>query len=173
MAEEWDDEETEAAEAAVPQPRNGKRKAMIAAAVAAAVLLGGGGAGYMVISGKKSATQHAAGAADDAKAAEDAEAALVDVPAMIVNLRAADGATRYLKVHLMLVLGNPGRQAEIGAKLPMIVDAYQPFLRELRPEDLAGSAAVYRLKEEMLVRANAALGDGAVKDVLVQDLIQQ
>ena len=58
-------------------------------------------------------------------------------------------------------------------KLPLILDAYQPFLRELRPEDLAGSAAVFRLKEEMLVRTTRALGPGAVVDVLIQDLIQQ
>jgi flagellar FliL protein len=53
----------------------------------------------------------------------------------------------------------------------------QPFLRELRPDDLAGSAAVFRIKEEMLSRTTQALGQalgaGAVRDVLIQDLVQQ
>ena len=57
--------------------------------------------------------------------------------------------------------------------LPLILDAYQPFLRELRPEDLAGSAAVFRIKEEMLVRASQVAGAGTAKDILIQDLVQQ
>jgi flagellar FliL protein len=57
--------------------------------------------------------------------------------------------------------------------LPLILDAYQPFLRELRPEDLAGSAAVFRVKEELLIRANQVAGDGTVKDILIEDLVQQ
>ena len=54
-----------------------------------------------------------------------------------------------------------------------MLDAYQPFLRELRPEDLAGSAAIFRIKEAMLARANDVLGPDMVKDILIQDLIQQ
>ena len=49
----------------------------------------------------------------------------------------------------------------------------QPFLRALRPEDLSGSAAVVRLKEEMLIRAGEAFGRGRIRDILIQDLIQQ
>lgn len=54
-----------------------------------------------------------------------------------------------------------------------MLDSFQPFLRELRPEDLSGSAAVFRIKEEMMVRATATLGAGQVKDILIQDLVQQ
>ena len=58
-------------------------------------------------------------------------------------------------------------------KLPVILDALQPFLRELRPDDLNGSAAVFRVKEEMMSRATNVLGVGVVRDVLIQDLVQQ
>ena len=47
------------------------------------------------------------------------------------------------------------------------------FLRELRPEDLNGSAAVFRVKEEMMARMTATLGANMVRDVLIQDLVQQ
>ena len=57
-------------------------------------------------------------------------------------------------------------------RLPLVIDRFQPFLRELRPDDLSGSAASCRVKEELLVRSNQALGDGSVRDVLIQDLIQ-
>ena len=43
----------------------------------------------------------------------------------------------------------------------------------MRPEDLSGSAAVFRIKEEMLVRTTAAVGTGMVKDILIQDIVQQ
>src|SRR4051812_45744295 len=98
------EEEVEASDAiidVVPTEKKGrfdKRKKIIVAAAAALLLLGGGGAGYYFLHGSS------AGAKEEASASEDA-AEFVDVPPMIVNLRAADGAARFLKVHLMLVPG--------------------------------------------------------------------
>lgn len=158
--------------------RFGKKKIIIAAA-GAFLLLGGGGGAYAVMGGSAQAEGHGeqAAAADHAEAgdgeSESAEAEFVDVPPMVVNLRSADGAARFIKLHFMLVPASADKAEGIKTKLPLILDAYQPFLRELRPEDLAGSAAVYRIKEEMLVRAGDVLGRGQVKDVLIQDLIQQ
>jgi len=97
----------------------------------------------------------------------------IDAPAMVVNLRGADDTARFLKIRFTLIPVTASQEEDIKAKLPLIVDAFQPFLRELRPEDLAGSAAVFRIKEEMLVRATAAIGPGEIKDILIQDLIQQ
>ncbi len=151
-----------AAEPAPPKKKG--KKALILGGAAALLLLGGGGGGYLML----------AGSSEESAAAEDPvdAAKLVDVPPMTVNLRSADGQARFLKVHLMLLAGTATPE-DVTAKLPLVIDAYQPFLRELRPEDLAGSAATFRLKEEMLIRANAVIGQGSVRDVLIQDLIQQ
>ncbi|WP_010219797.1 flagellar basal body-associated FliL family protein [Sphingomonas sp. PAMC 26621] len=113
--------------------------------------------------------------AADAKAESHDEdgATYIDAPAMVVNLRGADGTARFLKIRFTFVPASAAKGALIKSKLPLIVDAFEPFLRELRPEDLAGSAAVFRIKEEMLVRATGAMGPGVVKDILIQDLIQQ
>lgn len=173
-----------------PAEKAGKfgKKKMIIAAAGAVLLLGGGGGAYAVMSGgdeKAAAHGEEAAAADhgesegedegdgEGKEGGGGEAEFVDVPPMVVNLRSADGAARFIKLHFMLVPASADKAEAIKAKLPLILDAYQPFLRELRPEDLAGSAAVFRTKEEMLVRANDAIGKGKVKDVLIQDLIQQ
>lgn len=153
--------EAAAAGEAAPQP--GKKRKLVMIGGAALLALGGGGGAYMWMIG---------GEGGEAGKAEAMPEKFVDIPPMTVNLRTADGATRFLKVHLMLVPGKAPEEA-IGKKLPLVIDSYQPFLRELRPEDLSGSAATFRLKEEMLVRANAVLGAGAVRDVLIQDLIQQ
>lgn len=157
-----------------------KKKLIIIGAAAAVVLLGGGGGAYMFLSGGDSAAaEHGAEQAAEAPpegSVGEGEAkppAFVDAPEMIVNLRSADGAPRFLKLHIMLVPENAEAEAQIKERLPLILDSFQPYLRELRPQDLAGSAAVFRIKEELRLRASDAVGAGKVKDILIQDMIQQ
>jgi flagellar FliL protein len=168
----------EGEDAAVTEaPKKGGKKKLIIIAAAAAVLLGGGGGGAYFMLGTASANSHEADAAPAEAASsehgEGAETALVDVPAMVVNLRTAGGDQRYLKIHFMLVPKTAAAGEAVKGRLPAIIDAYQPFLRELRPEDLAGAAAVFRIKEELLTRASDVMGAGKVEDVLIQDLVQQ
>jgi flagellar FliL protein len=127
---------------------------------------GGGGAAYMMLG-------NGSGEAGAEADAPTEVAAYVEVPPMTVNLRSADGRARFLKVRFVLVPRKANGEETLKEKLPLILDAFQPFLRELRPEDLAGSAAVFRLKEEMIVRAARVVGPDVVRDVLIQDLIQQ
>lgn len=158
-------EGADAAEAAPAKPA--RKKKLIIGAVAALLLAGGGGAGYMLLGGES-----AEGEAE-AAASTGEPPAYVEVPAMTVNLRSPDGQARYLKLRFVLVAAKPEAQEELTARLPLILDAFQPFLRELRPEDLAGSAAVFRLKEELIVRAAGVVGPDMISDVLIQDLVQQ
>lgn len=152
-------------EVAASPPAKNKRKLLVIGAAALLLLGGAGGAGWWFLAAPQ------AHAESETAPPVDAES-LVDIPEMTVNLRTADGAAKMLRVHLMLVPGELGKEA-VEAGLPLVIDAYQPFLRELRPEDIAGSAATFRLKEEMLVRSNSVLGANAVRDVLIQDLVQQ
>jgi flagellar protein FliL len=176
----------EGAEGAKPAAPKSKKKLIIIGAAAGVLLLGGGGGAAMMLGGGSAKAEASAeGGHGEEAAAEEGESgghgggegegkeAFVDVPPMVVNLRSPDGASRFLKIHFMLVPGAKGNAESLKEKLPLILDAYQPFLRELRPEDLAGSAAVYRIKEEMLVRAAEVAGAGTVKDILIQDLVQQ
>ncbi|WP_448661389.1 flagellar basal body-associated FliL family protein [Sphingomonas sp. CJ20] len=167
-----------------PKPKS-KKKLIIIGAAAAVTLIGGGSGAFVMLSGggakEEAAVEAGAEAAPKAEAGhgekggegEAGAEAFFDVPPMIVNLRSPDGAARFLKLHFMLVPGPKASAEALKEKVPVILDAFQPFLRELRPEDLAGSAAVFRIKEEMMIRATAAAGDGMVKDILIQDLVQQ
>ena len=47
-------------------------------------------------------------------------------------------------------------KAGMQALMPRVVDQFQAYLRELRVDDLKGSAGVLRLKEELLRRVNVA-----------------
>lgn len=148
----------------VPQEGRSKKKLLLAAAGAAALLLAGAGVGawHFWLSPAESG----------ASSEQREDAAYVEVPELLINLRSADGRTRFLKVRLVLETA-PEMAESIGPRMPAVVDAMQMFLRELRPEDLAGSSALFRLKEELLVRANRSVGAGQVSDVLIQELVQQ
>lgn len=154
------------------QKKSGKGKLFIMLGALVVLLAGGGGAAYYFL-GQPAPDGHEPAQAKAAPEHSSEPPVYVEVPAMVVNLRTGSGQPGFLKLHFVFVASSESKSEEISAKLPSILDALQPFLRELRPEDLAGSAAVYRLKEEMLARAATQLTPGAVRDVLIQDLIQQ
>jgi flagellar FliL protein len=167
-------EATDGDVAETKKPRFSRKMLLIIGAVVL-LLIGGGVAAYLLLGrSTKPATEHEAEAASEGEGeGGKLGEVFIEVPAMVVNLRSPDGAPRLIKIRLMLVPARAAAEPVITAKLPIIIDSFQPFLRELRPEDLAGSAAVFRIKEELLIRANASAGAGSVKDVLIQDLIQQ
>nr|WP_086491315.1 flagellar basal body-associated FliL family protein [Novosphingobium panipatense] len=153
----------------VPEPKkSGKKMLVIGGAAVLALLAGGGGAWWFMRGGSEEAEHAPAGSA----AGEGDASSYIEVPPMIVNLRGSDSQARFLKLRFIIVAAD-GKTDKVKAKLPAVLDALQPFLRELRPDDLNGSAAVFRIKEEMMTRATQALGAGMVKDVLIQDLVQQ
>ena len=57
--------------------------------------------------------------------------------------------------------------------LPRVMDAFQTYLRELRPTDLDGSAGLYRLKEELTRRVNASIAPSRVNAVLFKEIVVQ
>ncbi|MBW6525568.1 flagellar basal body-associated FliL family protein [Sphingomonas sp. RHCKR7] len=150
-------------------PRDEQRRVLLAVIIGlAALLVVGGGlalAGVWPFGGAGDATEHPSGQA--------ASARYVDVPPMVVTLRSADGRQHFLKLHFVIVAADPAQVGRIGSAMPLILDTLQSFLRELRPEDLGGSAAVFRVKEEILVRLRDVLGHDGVSEVLIQDLIEQ
>jgi len=57
--------------------------------------------------------------------------------------------------------------------LPRVTDIFQTYLRELRPSDLNGSAGLFRLKEELTRRVNAAVAPVKVSAVLFKEIVVQ
>ena len=151
------------------KPKN-RTKLLIVGAGAALLLAAAGGGTWWMLRDQGGAQE--AAAAPAASAGTDS-ASYIEAPTVTVNLRSGDGQARFLKLRFILVAADAGKVDSIKARLPVVLDALQPFLRELRPEDLAGSAAVFRIKEEMMARTTQALGTGTVRDVLIQDLVQQ
>ena len=101
-------------------------------------------------------------------------AVFVDMPDVLVNL-ANNGSdrTQYLKVKIVLELPDQKLVGEIQPLMPRVMDAFQTYLRELRPTDLDGSAGLYRLKEELTRRVNAAVAPNHITAVLFKEIVVQ
>lgn len=142
------------------------RKVMIIAAAGLLVLGGGGTAGYMFFF---KTSGHEQAAKTDAH-----PATFVDLPDVLVNLaNAGTDRTQYLKVKIVLELPDAKLVGEIQPLMPRVMDAFQTYLRELRPTDLDGSAGLYRLKEELTRRVNAAVAPNRITAVLFKEIVVQ
>ena len=96
-----------------------------------------------------------------------------DLPDMLVNLNMSGRRTGYLKISVSLEVGSEDDLEKLESILPRIVDNFQVYLRELRVEDLNGSAGLQRLREDLLLRVTNAAAPAVVKDVLFRELLIQ
>jgi len=98
----------------------------------------------------------------------------VDVPDMLVNLVGLPGErVQYLKVKVVLEVKEDKQVEAIKPTMPRVTDIFQTYLRELRPSDLNGSAGLFRLKEELTRRVNAAISPSQVNAVLFKEIVIQ
>lgn len=114
-----------------------------------------------------------AGGAPGEGSAPVGSAIFYDLPEMLVNLNTPGRKRNFLKMRVSLELANEADITTIEMVLPRIVDNFQVYLRELRMEDLQGAAGMYRLREELLNRVNAAVRPARVNDVLFKEMIVQ
>jgi flagellar protein FliL len=156
------------------------KKVLMIGAGALVMLLGGGGGYWFFIKGKsadaKMATTTVDGKAVTASTGPRKPTAFLDLPEMTVNLAAAGGQSdrqQFLRMKIALEVSEQKIVADIQPLLPRIVDTFQVFMRELRPQDLEGSAGVYRLKEEMIRRVNVAVYPQKIDAVLFKELMVQ
>jgi len=143
---------------------------MIIMAVGGLVVLGGiGGGGYYFLFAGHGKEAAAAPAAPPTK-----PVVFLDMPDVLVNLSSTGGdRTQYLKVKVTLELPDQAMSAQIQPVMPRLMDAFQTYLRELRPTDLDGSAGLYRLKEELTRRVNAAIAPSRINAVLFKEIVVQ
>lgn len=95
------------------------------------------------------------------------------LPDMVVNIQSPDGRPTFLKLKLTLEMKDHDLAASLQEEAPRMQDMFQGFLRELRPEDLAGSAGSYQLRAEILRRVNLLAAPGKVDAVLIEEMLVQ
>jgi flagellar FliL protein len=184
-------------ETSAKKKMSGKTLVLFIILPAILVLGGGGAAAFLLL--KPSGEQHAeAEAGDHGKAkgggghgAEGApgepipgpngtmitygegETVFVTLPELLVNITGPDGRPAYLKLKLTLEAPNEAVVTALGEHIPRVSDQFNGFLRELRTDDLSGSAGAYRLRLELLRRVNLVIAPLQINAVLIEEMLVQ
>jgi flagellar FliL protein len=138
-------------------------------AAAGVLVLGGGGAGawFFLFSKKDHHEEKPAPVAAKPPA-------FVDMPEVVVNLSSTNnGRAQYLKAKIVLEVIDQKTADEIKPVLPRVLDSFQTFLREMRANDLEGSAGLYRVRDELTKRVNLAVAPTRINAVLFKEIVVQ
>lgn len=189
MADDLDDdfeEDIDDAPSGGGGKKKGKKKLLLLVVLPLLLIVGGLAGAYfagladpliaMVAGGEEHAEAEASapGGEEGQPGMPVSAAVFYDLPEMLVDINSAGGRKRtFLKLRVALELGRPGDTAQVEAMMPRVIDNFQVYLRELRVEDLQGAEGMYRLREELLVRVNAAVSPARVNDVLFKEMLIQ
>ncbi|WP_417470047.1 flagellar basal body-associated FliL family protein [Maricaulis sp.] len=90
---------------------------------------------------------------------------------IITNIRSVDGRPVTVMLKITLESSNPDFGQVIDAHIDPIMDQFIMFLRELREDDLYGSAGMHRVRLELLRRVNLAIEPEHADAVLIQEFM--
>lgn len=147
---------------------NTKSKKPLLIGLVLAFLLGGGGfyatwSGLILGGGE----DHATGGATEPNPLPDI--GFVPVEPVIVSIGpGADG--RHLRFTSQLEVAG-GHTEEVTTLLPRIVDVMNGYLRAIDPAEFDDSAALVRMRAQLLRRIQIVTGDGRVRDLLVTEFV--
>ena len=98
---------------------------------------------------------------------------LIDVPDIVTNLDSGTRRAVFIRLKAKIEVAHAGDQAVILANMPRILDAFQTYLRSMRPEELHGGEGTYRLREALMNRINVIATPVQVLDVLFVEMLIQ
>ena len=180
MAEDEDpDEAEEDGEEDEEGSSGGGKKLIVVIGVALLLVVGGLAAAWftglldpvmnMVAGGSSEASAEGAEGGDGRV---DPEAGVfVEVPEVVVNLSTTGRKPAVLRISIMLELDDESDKARIEEVMPRILDNFQVYLRELRIDDMKGSAGMHRLRAELLRRVKAAAAPVNVRSILFKKML--
>ena len=170
------DEDADGEEGGSSEGASKSKKKLIIIVAVLLLVVGGAAAAFFtglleplisMITGKDSSSAVASGEAPDGIGL------FHDLPEVLVNLNTAGRKSQFLKMKVSLEVASEQDKLIIDAVKDRVMDNFQVYLRELRIEDLQGSAGMYRLREELLRRVRAATAPAQVKDVLFKEMLVQ
>nr|WP_314072706.1 flagellar basal body-associated FliL family protein [uncultured Roseococcus sp.] len=153
--------------------RTAKKKLILLALPLLLAGIGGGlwfGGFLPGATGRQEAEQAGGGSAD--VAATSRQPVFVPMPDITANLN-APGRRAFIRVRSQVEVAGAQDAATLRAAMPRLVDLFTTYLREIRPEELRGSAGTHRLREELIARANVAASPARVTDVLFTEILVQ
>lgn len=104
----------------------------------------------------------------------EAKITYYQLPEFLVNLSTNNSQTSFIKMKVTLKLPSQNEQLVVEERMAELQNEFNTYLRDLRSSDLAGSAGMYRLQEELLSRANRILAPQArVDKILFTEILIQ
>lgn len=167
--EDFDEDDDDDEEGEGGPKKGGKKKLIIiGGAVFLLLIMGGGGVFYF-------------GLLDEMLGVEEEDTGVIitegkvfyKLDAITLNLNAEGPKSRFLKLGLTLVLINEEDVIKIETRIPRIIDNVTAYMRELTPEELAGSANFYQVREDLLVRVQVAVAPVKVTRILFNTALIQ
>jgi flagellar FliL protein len=105
------------------------------------------------------------------KVGEEGEPSYYSLPKMIVNLAGSGNNAQLLELMIVFEASDAVAFDEVPTEMPRLKDELQTFLRELRVEDLNGSAGSYRLRIELLKRFNIVMAPAKADAALIESFL--
>jgi flagellar basal body-associated protein FliL len=158
-------------------PKKSKTGLIIGIVIGVITLVGGSVAGAVLGPKLLGAAQP-----HDAKPAAEAEAhapavvekiVSVEIPAVVVDLRDADGRIRHLKVGMAAELGDAVTVEEFKLVIPRGREAMLSYLRTLTFEEVSDPARYVGIKDELSKSVTEAIGAERMHRVLLVDFVLQ
>jgi flagellar FliL protein len=153
-----------------PEKKSGGRRKLILLAVPVALLGVSAGLWFSGILPRLLGMQHAEMPTEQATPAKPI---YVDLPELIANLNSNPQRPSYVKLTARLEVQKQEDVERVKAAMPRLQDLFLTYMREMRPQELRGSAGTYRLREELIARANLAAAPARITDVLFTQMLVQ
>ncbi len=133
------------------------------------MIVGGGGGFYAVYSGMVLGQKTNEEEATDAHVEGMPDIAFVELAPMTVSLL-DNGRDRHLRFQAQLETPSQFK-SDVEKLLPRIVDVLNSYLRAVELDDLKDTAALVKLRAQMLRRVQIVVGDGRINDLLIMEFV--
>jgi flagellar protein FliL len=153
--------------------KGGGRRKIILIAVPLVLLAVGAGLWFTGVLPRLLGLSHEAPKEEQHTEAKPVLPVFVDLPEIIANLNGNPRRPTYVKLQAKLEISRAADEPVVKAAMPRLVDLFQTYLRETRPEELRGSGGTYRLREELIARGNLAVAPARITDVLFVEMLVQ
>ena len=156
-----------------PKVKKGGKFKLVLLIVAVLIAAGAGGWFSGIIPGLLHGRSEEAHGEAHGGQAEAAAPVFLDLPDIVANLNNGGRRASFIKLRAKLELARKEDVVTVQNAMPRVLDLFQSYLREVRPEELRGTAGTYRLREELIGRTNVAAAPARVLDVLFIELLVQ
>ena len=153
-------------------PQGGSNKILIII-IAVLVLIIAGLGGLFFLNSNKSSSASTNQSSTSTSSENRLKLSFLQLPELLINLRTLHGKDAILRASFTLQLSSENDTEIIKQYIPLIVDQFQTFLREMNVADIQGASGIERIRQELLIRINQLVKPHKILEILVKDFLVQ